>query len=428
MSEIAIRVQELGKRYRLGTSRSIYRTFRETLMETLSGTLSRRKQNRPNGEGESRSFWALKDVSFEVKQGEVVGIIGRNGAGKSTLLKILSRITIPTEGRAHIYGRIGSLLEVGTGFHPELTGRENIFLNGAILGMRREEIKGKFDEIVTFAEVEKFLDTPVKHYSSGMYVRLAFAVAAHLDPEILLVDEVLAVGDASFQKKCLNKMEDIGHTGRTVLFVSHNMPAIRSLCSHCILLEEGVIQYQSEAAEVVRYYLNRDDTIRHQNAWKGDNRPGNSIVRVNSVKLRNSLGEEVMAINISEEAMIEIDFEILFEGGRAQFAIVLSDADGNCVFGSLSNTEPNYYGKGMCAGNYRSVCHIYGHLLNCGRFHVSVRGACAYWTESFDIDHVISFDAVDDGNLKGDYAGGYGGPIRPKLVWITLPNPAYPFK
>jgi ABC-type polysaccharide/polyol phosphate transport system ATPase subunit len=252
-----IKVENLGKRYRLRhqTERHRYRTLRDVIAGKVKGLI-------PNGNGKSgvrnsvEDFWALKEVSFEIKEGEVVGIIGRNGAGKSTLLKILSRITEPTAGRVELNGRVASLLEVGTGFHPELTGRENIFLNGAILGMSRVEIKKKFDEIVAFAEVEKFLDTPVKHYSSGMYVRLAFAVAAHLEPEILIVDEVLAVGDGEFQKKCLGKMQDVStKEGRTVLFVSHNMETIDRLTSRCIMLKAGTKAHDGETADVVAEYL-----------------------------------------------------------------------------------------------------------------------------------------------------------------------------
>jgi len=252
MSDLAIRVEHLGKQYRLGGQQLRYATFREAILKTAGAPLRWLKGER---RAQPTSFWALEDVSFEVKHGEAVGIIGRNGAGKSTLLKILSRITSPTRGRVDIYGRVGSLLEVGTGFHPELTGRENIFLNGAILGMTRREIMQKFDEIVAFAEIEKFLDTTVKYYSSGMYVRLAFAVAAHLEPEILVVDEVLAVGDAEFQKKCLGKMGDVAKEGRTVLFVSHNMGAIESLCEKSILIETGSISTMGISNDVVKNYL-----------------------------------------------------------------------------------------------------------------------------------------------------------------------------
>jgi len=257
MNDIAIRVENLSKQYRIGGPQARYRTIRESLTGAITAPFHRLSSviRGRSSAAANETIWVLKDVSFEVKRGEVVGIIGRNGAGKSTLLKILSRITEPTEGCAEIHGRVGSLLEVGTGFHPELTGRENITLNGAILGMKRAEIDRKFDEIVAFAEIEKFIDTPVKHYSSGMYVRLAFAVAAHLEPEILLVDEVLAVGDAAFQKKCLGKMGDVAREGRTVLFVSHNMAAIVQLCSRGVLLERGRLGHIGNADEIVRRYL-----------------------------------------------------------------------------------------------------------------------------------------------------------------------------
>jgi lipopolysaccharide transport system ATP-binding protein len=301
-----------------------------------------------------------------------------------------------------------------------LTGRDNIFLNGAILGMKGKEIRSKYEEIVAFAEVEKFIDTPIKRYSSGMYLRLAFAVAAHLEPEILLVDEVLAVGDVAFQKRCLNKMEDVGREGRTVLFVSHNMPAIRTLCSRAIVLHQGVIRYEGETIKAVQYYLGENSALNSQKVWIGEDRPGNQTFKLNSIKLKNAVGEEVSAINISEEAFIEIEYELI-EDGRAQFSLVLFDADGYCIFGSMSNTEPNFYGKPMPAGNYRSSCFIYGNLLNAGRFHVAITGGSAYWTEGFNIDRVISFDAIDDGVLKGDYYGVSGGVIKPKLKWETVP-------
>jgi lipopolysaccharide transport system ATP-binding protein len=261
MSDHAIRVDGLSKQYRIGGKQQGYKTLRDTLAATLVSPFRRaRKLLRGQAYGAAElgeTIWALKDVSCEIERGEVVGIIGPNGAGKTTLLKILSRITEPTEGQAEIHGRVGSLLEVGTGFHPELTGRENIYLNGAILGMKKAEIEQKFDEMVSFAEIDKFIDTPVKHYSSGMYVRLAFAVAAHLEPEILLVDEVLAVGDAAFQRKCLGKMENVAKEGRTVLFVSHNMPAVQQLCSKALLLEEGNVTYNGEVGKCIDLYLEK---------------------------------------------------------------------------------------------------------------------------------------------------------------------------
>jgi len=419
----AIKVKNLSKKYKIGKQRGRYKTFREAIGDTFLfpiRKLSHPFKNSFSGTTEEKEIWALRDVSFEVQPGEVIGIIGRNGVGKTTLLKILSKITQPTIGRVEIRGRVGSLLEVGTGFHPELTGRENIYLNGSILGMRKAEIDRSFDEIVAFSEIEKFLDTPVKAYSSGMYVRLAFSIAAQLKPEILLVDEVLAVGDASFQKKCLNRMQDVGQEGRTVLFVSHNMPAIRSLCSRAILLDQGVIQYQGETRQVVQHYLGSDDRLLGQRVWTDKDRPGNHAFHLKSVKLRNASGEEVSAINISEEARIEIEYELIQEGGRAQFSLMLYDADGYCVFSSMSNTEPNFYGKPMGTGDYSSSCHLYGNLLNAGRFHVSLTGSSTYWTDSFTIDCVISFDAIDDGVLKGDYYGVSGGVVKPKLSWETV--------
>jgi len=258
--DVVIKVENLSKKYRIGAHEG-YKTFRETLVDAAKAPFQRIKSvfDRTNSTNETNMIWALKDISFEVKQGEVIGIIGRNGAGKSTLLKILSQITEPTEGRVELRGRIGSLLEVGTGFHPELTGHENVYLYGAILGMERWEVTRKFDEIISFAELEKFIDTPVKRYSSGMYMRLAFAVAAHMEPEILLVDEVLAVGDMAFQKKCLGKMENVAGEGRTVLFVSHNMAAVNSLCEKSILLENGIIEKSGPSSEIISYY--REKTL-----------------------------------------------------------------------------------------------------------------------------------------------------------------------
>ncbi|MEA4910303.1 MAG: ABC transporter ATP-binding protein, partial [Anaerolineaceae bacterium] len=268
MSEVAIRVDKLGKQYHIGVPVVRYRTLRDTLGDQLVLPWKRRKEQRESG-----TFWALRDVSFEVERGQVLGIIGRNGAGKSTLLKLLSRVTEPTEGCAEIHGRVGSLLEVGTGFHPELTGRENIYLNGAILGMKRIEIERKFDEIVSFSEVEKFIDTPVKRYSSGMYLRLAFAVAAHLEPEILVVDEVLAVGDAEFQRKCLGKMSDVAQQGRTVLFVSHNMSAILRLTEEAMVIEKGHMVLRAPTAQAVDYYLSSGFSQEGKRCWSPDELP-----------------------------------------------------------------------------------------------------------------------------------------------------------
>lgn len=313
MSDIAIKVENLTKRYRIG--------LKELQPETLAGAvtgwlkapfqnyrkLSRLSHFSENGHDPDDVLWALKDVSFEVKHGEVVGIIGRNGAGKSTLLKILSRITEPTSGRVTINGRVASLLEVGTGFHPDLTGRENVYLNGTVLGMSKEEIHRKFDEIVDFSGVEKFIDTPVKRYSSGMQVRLAFSVAAHLEPEILLIDEVLAVGDVEFQKKCLGKMDDIAQTGRTVFFVSHNMAAIEHLCHRAFMLGNGKIEYSGKQTDVVSYYLTN---FRNSSNLPQDqqNRAGSGLIRISNIEFRNKEGQALAIIQSGQDVDIYLHF------------------------------------------------------------------------------------------------------------------------
>ena len=297
MSDIAIRVENLGKQYRIGQYETAYKNLRESIMNLFA----RRDRN-------PETIWAIKDVSFEVKPGEVVGIIGRNGAGKSTLLKILTRITEPTEGHAELHGRVGSLLEVGTGFHPELTGRENIFLNGAILGMKKTEIKRKFDEILAFAEIEKFIDTPVKRYSSGMYVRLAFAVAAHLEPEILLVDEVLAVGDFAFQKKCLGKMGNVAKEGRTVLFISHNMAAIENLCPRVIVLEEGRMGFDGKTESAVVHYL-ASARKNGSDLRNFSRRKGSGLVRIVDVKLGDGQGRFLQVVPCGKPVDILIQYE-----------------------------------------------------------------------------------------------------------------------
>ena len=316
MSDTAIHIDGLAKKYHIGKLKR-----KNNLQEALASTALRPVraiQSLVHRNGHHRTgyetLWALKDISFEVKHGEVTGIIGRNGAGKSTLLKILSRITDPTEGYADVYGRVGSLLEVGTGFHPELTGRENIYLNGAILGMKRAEIRGKFDEIVAFSEVEQFIDTPVKYYSSGMYVRLAFAVAAHLEPEILLVDEILAVGDANFQRKCLGKMGDVAKEGRTVLFVSHNMGAVKSLCSTAILLKGGRLAFQGNTQDAINKYL-----LKHQanmnDLSQVPHREGKGPIRFRSVEVLDHSGLQSDVVQSGEEISIELNYD----GGNAKY-------------------------------------------------------------------------------------------------------------
>jgi lipopolysaccharide transport system ATP-binding protein len=315
MSDIAIRAEGLGKLYRIGGPKQKYRTIRETIVDTATMPFQRAR-GVMRGEaagGGHESFWALKNISFEVKHGEVVGIIGRNGAGKSTLLKVLSRITEPSAGYVDVYGRVGSLLEVGTGFHPELTGRENIYLNGAILGMTREEIARKFDEIVDFAEIEKFIDTPVKHYSSGMGLRLGFAVAAHLEPEILVVDEVLAVGDMNFQQKCLGKMDEVSQHGRTILFVSHNMAAIRQLCPKTMVINNGQIIFQGDTSEGINYYLSHNSrtedgaVVDTRNYADRSGTGGGRIVRVG---VEDEYGKATHNIGIGKPLRIWMEVEL----------------------------------------------------------------------------------------------------------------------
>jgi lipopolysaccharide transport system ATP-binding protein len=331
MSEVAIRVAGLGKQYRLGGPQARYHTLGDQIRKWTSvRTLLRRRtrdEKRP-------PFWALKGVSFEVRRGEVIGVIGRNGAGKSTLLKVLSRITEPTEGEVDIYGRVGSLLEVGTGFHPELTGRENVYLNGAILGMRRSEIVRKFDEIVSFAEVEKFIDTPVKHYSSGMYMRLAFAVAAHLEPEILIVDEVLAVGDAEFQKKCLGKMGDVAKSGRTVLFVSHNMAAVANLCNRGLLLHKGELAADGPTADIVARYngLLSSSTGGYVDLSEHPSRLPGSVPLVRAVCLRNGRGEATDVFPCGEAVAISIEVVPVEPIAGATCGIGVDDVYGQRIF------------------------------------------------------------------------------------------------
>ena len=406
MSDTVIRVENLGKRYKIG-KREGYLTLRDTLASAFKSPLrwSRKRNSSPamshqpsatSLEPSANNYiWALKDVTFEVTQGEVVGIIGRNGAGKTTLLKILSRITEPTEGYAEIKGRIGSLLEVGTGFHPELTGRENIYLNGAILGMKKREIDKKFDEIVAFAEIEKFIDTPVKYYSSGMYVRLAFAVAAHLEPEILLVDEVLAVGDAAFQKKCLGKMSDVAKEGRTVLFVSHNMAAVRSLCEKAFLLNEGKVIFDGSAQEVIKHYLQSVISLESIPLDKRRDRGGDGSARITSLQIRSSTHDQVISstsglqITITYQSNKPLSYPRFLIGiyDYSNIRMFLLDSDAT---GSLPNVLPP---EGIV------TCTTGPINLAPGRCFINI----AFFRAGVMADYIgnaASFDVVGDNRLK----------------------------
>jgi lipopolysaccharide transport system ATP-binding protein len=372
---------------------------------------------------ENETIWALKDVSFEVKRGEVVGIIGRNGAGKSTLLKILTRITEPTEGQAEIDGRVGSLLEVGTGFHAELTGRENIYLNGAILGMRKAEIDLKFDTIVAFSEMEKFLDTPVKHYSSGMAMRLAFAVAAHLDPEVLLVDEVLAVGDASFQRKCLQKVEDVGQQGRTVLFVSHNMPAISRICERVILLDGGHVVQDGPSHQVIGAYLHSGLGTTAAREWHdAAQAPGNHVVRLRAVRVRTEDDRISDTVDIRKPVRTEMEYEVLKPGCVLVPALKFFNEEGIHLFTTL-DLNPAWRQRPRPTGRYISTAVIPGNYLAEGSIFVSpVINSFSPNIVHAHEHHAIAFqviDTLDGDSARGDFAGTMKGVIRPLLQWET---------
>jgi lipopolysaccharide transport system ATP-binding protein len=360
----------------------------------------------------------LKDVSFEVKRGEVVGIIGRNGAGKSTLLKILSRITEPTEGRVTLRGRVASLLEVGTGFHPELTGRENIFLNGAILGMTKAEIKKKFDEIVAFAEVERFLDTPVKRYSSGMYVRLAFAVAAHLEPEILVVDEVLAVGDAGFQSKCLQKMQDVSSRGgRTVLFVSHQLGSVQKLCRRAVLLQRGMIRKDGPTNEVIDEYLNSGAQAERLARWVPEEAPQSPQIRLREIRIEDAAGSTESTLSTASEIRVAIEYEIREPIRNLRIVVNLLNAEGTMLF-SVSDFWHQEGERLRTPGVHRSLCRIPGHFLNVGRYYASIDAEVPQIAAHFQ-EAVVSFvvEELAINHLGFTYASKPAGLLHPKLDW-----------
>lgn len=404
MSDAVIRIEGIGKRYRVG-ERESYRALRDVLSNAF----------RSNGKRASKDFiWAVRDVSFEVKQGEVVGLIGRNGAGKSTLLKLLARITRPTVGHAELHGRIASLLEVGTGFHPELTGRENIFLSGAILGMSKAEIVRKFDEIVAFSEVERFIDTPLKHYSSGMGMRLAFAVAAHLEPEILLVDEVLSVGDASFQKKCLGKMQEVSRGGRTILFVSHNMAAVKALCSRALLMRDGAVAASGKIADVADEYLLGGATPgATAREWQdAASAPGNENVRMSYIRIVPPDGNATITIDTG--ALIEIGFDNLREDINLDCTVYVTTSDGVIIFesGYIISSDGD-----SRSGFYQLTGRIPEHLLNAGRYSLNVVFGKDQHYVLFRMDEVVFFEVENTATGRGLNMGVATGLVRPMLSW-----------
>ncbi len=424
MSDFAVKVENLGKRYRLGMfvggGGARYATMRDSIAEAFGGMVRRKRGRAELGASESEYLWALRNLSLTINKGDVVGIIGRNGAGKSTLLKVLTRITEPTEGTAAINGRVGSLLEVGTGFHPELTGRENIFLNGAILGMKRGEIQRKFDAIVEFAEIKRFLDTPVKRYSSGMYVRLAFAVAAHLEPEILLVDEVLAVGDVSFQKKCIGRMGQVAHEGRTVFFVSHNMAAVRQLCTRAIMLDSGNVVMDGAVDKVIAYYLSKGAAANPLREWTDDaTAPGNATACLRRVRVANAAGLTAGELSSDEPITIEISYNVNKDGARLGASVIVNNQEGVCVFSSIDNHQTEWHGVPRPQGVYLSALEIPKSLLPDGSFNVTVLLWEHGYTPICSVTDAVSFEIVDSGEVRGDYFRAMSGIIRPSFVWRT---------
>lgn len=415
MTDVVVAAEGLSKRYRLGTRAHRYGRLTETL-STAVATPFRKLLRRGNVSPRDDWLWALRDVSFEVKAGEAIGIVGRNGAGKTTLLKVLSRITEPTAGRALLRGRVGSLLEVGTGFHPELTGRENVYLNGAILGMSRGEINRRFDEIVEFSGVESFLETPVKRYSSGMQVRLAFAVAAHLEPEILVVDEVLAVGDVAFQRKCLGKMGNVASEGRTVLFVSHNMGTIARLCERGIWLDDGRVRAEGEMEHVIRQYLGvaTGETAEFL-VDDPSEAPGDDVARLRAVRVKNSQGNVATYLDARHPIYVEIEYVTLraTRGLRTSFRLLSSD--GTILFTGHEDDGDNLAVE-RPPGTFTSRCEIPGNLLKDGQYSITVSGDIPRVAVSFKVESAVSFwiESVGSSPMRNR-----PGLIAPELNWIV---------
>lgn len=417
MSNLAIRVDNLGKQYRIGLTPMRYRTLRESLAETINPNA---RANRAARKHELGTIWALRDVSFEVQKGQVLGIIGRNGAGKSTLLKILSRITEPTTGSAEIRGRVGSLLEVGTGFHPELSGRENIYLNGAILGMGREEIGRKFDEIVAFSEVEKFIDTPVKRFSSGMYLRLAFAVAAHLEPQILVVDEVLAVGDAEFQRKCLGKMNDVAKEGRTVLFVSHNMSAILRLTDETIVLDQGQIELRAPTPQAVDHYMASGFSQSGERIWNIDEIPTDSApFRPLALRVSDNSERRLDSVHSTNPIAIEVEYALDAPIKGLRVGIYLQTTRGEYVFTSFDTDSTQQFESfsQRLEGHYVSKCTLPPDFLNEGQYILGINASSYRVKRYFQDENALAFNVDGAGAPGKQWPERRLGPVRPRLHW-----------
>jgi homopolymeric O-antigen transport system ATP-binding protein len=421
----AIRVEHLGKRYRIGAAQTRFRygMLRDVLVDVAMTPVRLAKAvagRGMRGSDATAFIWALEDVSFDVEEGRVLGIVGRNGAGKSTLLKVLSRVTEPTKGMVMVRGRVGSLLEVGTGFHPELTGRENIYMNGAVLGMKRSEIERKFDEIVAFSEVEQFIDTPVKRYSSGMYLRLAFAVAAHLEPEILVVDEVLAVGDAEFQKKCLGKMGDVAQQGRTVLFVSHNMSAILRLTQEAIVLKKGRLIKRAPTQEAVDFYLASGQAETGERIWESDEIPAASApFRPISLRLKDQKGNVVDTVRSTEPVTFELEYWLDAPLTGLRVGMYLSTMRGEYVLTTFDVDDAKQYEQfgARQAGHYYSRCCLPADFLNEGRYTLGVNASSFGVRRYFMDENALSFSVDISGGPGTQWAELRQGPVRPRLDW-----------
>ncbi len=427
MSDIAIRIEGLSKRYRIGV--------RERSHDTLGGALTdlarrpvrnlrrlRELSTFDDSEDRDDVIWALDDVSFEVERGEIVGVIGRNGSGKSTLIKLLSRITSPTRGRVELSGRVGTLLEVGTAFHPDLTGRENVYLNGSVLGMRKKEIEARFDEIVGFSEVEKFIDMPVKRYSTGMALRLAFSVAAHLEAEILLVDEVLAVGDVKFQEKCVGKMQDVTTTmGRTVLFVSHNMGSVQRLCDRAVLLHDGELLMNGPTREVVSGYLGLGAERLGERVWDDvSSAPGDDTARLRAVRMLDDRGELSSDFDVRDPVYVQVEYSVLRDVESLNVTFEFRNERGELVFVSTDDSDGTQPGRLLEAGLYRSTCRIPPDLLNNGQMFVLAKLADGVRTHAERPD-VVTFnvlDSMDPDGARGSYPADWPATaVRPRLEW-----------
>jgi lipopolysaccharide transport system ATP-binding protein len=404
---IIVQIKKLGKKYSVSRGRPL---FLKSIFKPQA----------------CDEIWAFKDIDLEINSGEIVGIIGKNGSGKSTLLKILAGITTPTQGTVAINGRVASLIELGAGFQADLTGRENIYLNGTILGLAKREINRKIDQIIRFADIGNFIDAPVRKYSSGMTVRLGFAVASHLDPEILLLDEVLAVGDAAFQKKCLDKIAEFKKSGRTIIFVSHDLNQVANICERVVWIEDGKIKKNGSSREVVNSYLgsvseafDAELTVMSRDWPNVSTGPQNQSVSVKKVSVKNKEGKPANKLSTSDSFTIEVEFETKEDNVFCGMTLIFYDTGGNCVFGTIGNRESNWYGKPMPKGRYVSVCRFPANFFNDRWFDVSLNLFGRHFNDSCMTHKILRLQILDGAAVRGDYYGHYDGTIRPLFDWST---------